>query len=181
MLAPARSTSTNNHTEGYMTSKRFLGGCAAATLVTALAVPLGWAQAGRTFTTNFTLKEFAARRAKIMDAIGPQAVAVMQGLPTVHSSAIFRQSNGFFYVSGVVAPQAVLLIDGTTKRSILYLPKQNSGRAATEGDLLSSDDPLTTRIITGVDEVKSPDQLEADLKVRSTATSIYVPFAPTEG
>src|SRR5262245_28124771 len=154
------------HSEGSMTSKRFLAHCAAAALVTALAVSLGRAQAGRAFTTNFTLKEFASRRAKIIDAIGPQAVDVMQGLPTVHSSAIFRQSNEFFYVSGVVAPQALLLIDGAAKRSILYLPKQNSGRAATEGDLLSSDDPIATAMITGFDEVKSPDQLEADLKVR---------------
>ena len=72
----------------------------------------GLAQAGRAFTTNFTTQEFAARRAKVYDAIGPEAVALMQGLPSVHSSAVFRQSNEFFYLSGVVAPQALLLMDG---------------------------------------------------------------------
>ena len=105
----------------------------------------------------------------------------MQGLPSVHSSAIFRQSNEFFYVSGVVAPQALILMDGTAKRTTLYLPKQNASRAQTEGELLSSDDPAATARITGVDEVKSPDQLEADLKARTRAKAIYVPFAPTEG
>jgi Xaa-Pro aminopeptidase len=153
----------------------------AAGLLAVFAVPAGHAQAGRAFTTNFTLQEFAARRAKIYDAIGPNAVAVMQGLPSVHSSAIFRQSNEFFYVSGVVVPQAMILMDGAAKKTTLYLPKADARRAATEGELLSSDEPAKAVTITGVDEVKSPDLLEADLKARVAATTIYVPFAPTEG
>ena len=155
-----------------------LAACGAAASMTATS---GGAQAGRTFTTNFTVKEFADRRAKIYDAIGPDSVALMQGLPSVHSSAIFRQSNEFYYVSGVVVPQALLLMDGATRRSILYLPKQNVSRAAVEGDLLSSDDPAKTAATTGVDEVKSPDQLAADLQARTSAKAIFVPFAPTEG
>ena len=158
-----------------------LAGVLAASALVTLPVRAELAQAGRAFTTNFTLKEFADRRAKIYEAIGPDAVAVMQGLPSVHSSAIFRQSNEFFYVSGVVVPQALLLMDGTTKRSTLYLPKQNVSRAAVEGDLLSSDDPAATSRLTGIEQVKSPDQLEADLKALANATTIYVPFAPTEG
>jgi Xaa-Pro aminopeptidase len=141
----------------------------------------GSAQAGRAFTTNFTIQEFAARRAKVYEAIGPDALALLQGLPSVHSSAVFRQSNEFFYLSGVVAPQALLLMDGGAKRTILYLPKQDTRRAAVEGDLLSSDDPSKTKAVTGVDEVKPPDQLLADLQARAGAKAIYVPFAPTEG
>jgi Xaa-Pro aminopeptidase len=163
-----------------MTRRLFLLLSLAAGLLTVAQVP-GRAQAGRAFTTNFTLEEFAARRAKVMDTIGATAVALIQGAPTVHSSAVFRQSNEFFYLSGVVAPQALLLMDGATRRSILYLPKQNAGRAATEGDLLSSDDPAATAKIAGVDEVKSPDQLQADLQARTQATAIYVPFSPSEG
>lgn len=138
------------------------------------------AQAGRAFTSNFTLEEFAGRRARIASEIGPDAVAVMQGLPTVHSSAVFRQSNEFFYVTGVVAPQALVLIDGASKKTTLYLPKQNTGRAATEGELLSSDDPAATAKITGVDMVKPPEDLARDLTATS-AHAIYVPFSPTEG
>jgi Xaa-Pro aminopeptidase len=144
-------------------------------------VPVVHAQAGRGFTTDFALSEFAARRARIYDAIGPQAVALMQGLPSVHSSAIFRQSNEFYYVSGVVAPQALLLMDGASRRTTLYLPKQNVSRAATEGEVLSSDDPASTARITGVDVVKGPEALAADLAALTNARAIYVPFAPTEG
>jgi Xaa-Pro aminopeptidase len=147
----------------------------------ALVAPAGHAQAGRPFTTNFTVQEFASRRARVYEAIGPEAVALMQGLPSVHSSAIFRQSNEFFYISGVVVPHALLLMDGASKRTTLYLPKQNLSRAAVEGELLSSDDPVATAKITGVDAVKPPDQLEADLRARAGIKAIYVPFAPTEG
>ena len=160
---------------------RLVAGVAVVALAAVLIAPAGRAQAGRAFTTNFTVKEFADRRAKIYEAIGAEAVALMQGLPSVHSSAIFRQSNEFYYVSGVVAPQALLLMDGAAKRATLYLPKQNVSRAAIEGELLSSDDPAATARITGVDEVKSPDQLAADLAARAGARTIYLPFAPTEG
>ena len=152
----------------------------AGSLLIAVEAP-GRAQAGRAFTIDFTTQEFAARRAKIYDAIGTDAVALMQGLPAVHSSAVFRQSNEFYYVTGVVAPQALVLMDGAARRTILYLPKQNTQRAATEGDVMSSDDPAKTASVTGVDEVKSPDQLLPDLQARTAAKAIYVPYAPTEG
>jgi Xaa-Pro aminopeptidase len=162
-----------------MSKQKLTAGLVAALLVTAGATAS--AQAGRAFTTDFTAQEFAARRAKIYDAIGRDGIALMQGLPTVHSSAVFRQSNEFYYVTGVVAPQALVLLDGAARRTILYLPKQDTRRAATEGELLSSDDPVKTVTLTGVDEVKSPDQLLADLTARSTAKAIYVPYSPTEG
>jgi Xaa-Pro aminopeptidase len=104
----------------------------------------------------------------------------MQGLPSVHSSAVFRQSNEFYYITGVVAPQALVLLDGAARKTTLYLPKQDVRRAATEGDLLSSDDPVKTASITGVDEVRPTDQLLADLTA-TTAKVVYVPYAPTEG
>jgi Xaa-Pro aminopeptidase len=166
-----------------MTWRTTVGSALVIAIGAGVAIPTGHAQAGRAFTTAFTLAEFAARRARVYDAIGPDGLALIQGLPSVHSSAIFRQSNEFYYLSGVVTPQAILLMDGTARRSILYVPKQNVSRAAVEGDLLSSDDPAATAQITGVDEVRSPDQLEADLKalVEKSARTIHVPFAPTEG
>jgi len=127
--------------------KRILAG-ALAGLLTVHAT--GSAQAGRAFTTDFTTQEFGARRAAVYDAIGRDAVALMQGLPSVHSSAVFRQSNEFYYLTGVVAPQALVLLDGAARRTVLYLPKQDTRRAAVEGDLLSSDDPIKTANITGL-------------------------------
>ena len=143
---------------------------------------VGATQAGRTFTTYFTKEEFAARRAKILEAIGPEGLAVIQGAPSVHASAIFRQSNEFFYVSGVVVPQAYLLLDGKDRRSILYLPGRDERRAQTEGELLTADEPAKAVAATGIDEVKPLDALAADLRMRAQGhTSVFVPYQPAEG
>ncbi|MCA1558995.1 MAG: aminopeptidase P N-terminal domain-containing protein [Acidobacteria bacterium] len=140
-------------------------------------------QAGRPrFSTVFRKEEFATRRGRILDAIGPTAIALVQGAPTVHSSAQFRQSNEFFYLTGVTVPQAYLLLDGAQRRSVLYLPKRDERRAATEGALLSADDPGAVTTLTGIDEVRSLEQLTDDVRTReSKATAIYTPFQPAEG
>jgi Xaa-Pro aminopeptidase len=156
---------------------------AAIIALTIVSQPLGRAQAGRAWTTAFPKEEFAARRLKVAQAIGADAVALLQAAPTVHSSAIFRQSNEFFYLSGVGVPQALLLIDGGTKTTTLYLPKQDASRAAVEGALLSADDPAAAASLTGIDEVKPPEALQADLAARykQGRRTLYVPFEPAEG
>ena len=99
-------------------TQRLLRAAMIAAAVVAVSLS-GLAQAGRPFTTAFPKEEFAARRLKVAEAIGGEAVALVQAAATVHSSAMFRQSNEFFYLTGVGVPQAMLLIDGATKRSTL--------------------------------------------------------------
>ena len=154
-----------------------------AALVLGAGAATGGAQAGRAqFSPNFTREEFAGRRARIADAVGVNGVALVQGAPSVHSSAIFRQSHEFFYVTGVIVPQAYLLVDGATRRSTLYLPPRDERRAATEGDLLTPEDAPKVVALTGIDEVKGIEQLETDLKARGPAlTAVYTPFQPAEG
>ena len=133
------------------------------------------------FSPDFTRDELAGRRARIADAIGARGVALVQGAPTVHSSAIFRQSNELFYVSGVVVPQAYLLVDGATRRSTLYLPHRDERRAATEGDLLTAEEAAQIVTLTGIEEVRGIEQMDADLKARTAIDAIYTPFQPAEG
>jgi Xaa-Pro aminopeptidase len=163
-------------------TQRLLGTATTAAAVVALSLS-GLAQAGRPFTAAFPKEEFAARRLRVADAIGREAVALVQAAPTVHSSAMFRQSNEFFYLTGVGVPQAMLLIDGATKKSTLYLPKQDASRAAVEGALLSSDDPAAAVATIGMDDVKATDALEADLAARNRdgRRDLFVPFQPAEG
>jgi Xaa-Pro aminopeptidase len=163
-------------------TQRLFGTAMTAAAVVALSLA-GLAQAGRPFTTAFPQEEFAARRLEVADAIGREAVALVQAAPTVHSSAMFRQSNEFFYLTGVGVPQAMLLIDGATRKSTLYLPKQDASRAAVEGALLSSDDPASAVVTTGIDEVKPTDALQADLAARNKdgRRDVFVPFQPAEG
>src|SRR5206468_11556342 len=69
----------------------------------------------------FPLEEFAARRARVTERIG-DAVAILQGTTERPGEQPLRQSNQFFYLTGVVEPRAIVAIDGRTKRSTLFLP-----------------------------------------------------------
>jgi Xaa-Pro aminopeptidase len=72
------------------------------------------------FTDIFPPEEFAARRAKVMAQIG-DGVAILQGATERPGEQPLRQNNQFFYLTGVIEPRAILLIDGKAKRSTLYL------------------------------------------------------------
>src|SRR3981189_2365338 len=82
-----------------------------------LALPL---IAQPVFTDVFPPDEYAARRARVMENIG-DGVAILQGTTERPREQPLRQSNQFFYLSGVNEPRAILVIDGKTKRSTLYL------------------------------------------------------------
>jgi Xaa-Pro aminopeptidase len=75
----------------------------------------------QTMWKYFTADDFAARRKKLMEKIG-DAVAVMQGAELPEGYIKFRQDNNFYYLSGVEVPDAVMIIDGRNKRSILLVP-----------------------------------------------------------
>ncbi len=86
------------------------------------------------FTNVFPPDEYAMRRAKVMDKIG-DAVAIMQGTTERPGEQPLRQSNQFFYVTGVVEPRALLVMDGRTKKSTLFLnPRvENARRSGCSG------------------------------------------------
>ena len=70
---------------------------------------------------------FAARRDALMDRIG-DSVAVLQGLSDSRAYVPFRQDNNFYYLTGVATPDAVLLLDGGKRRSVLFLPPRDKGK-----------------------------------------------------
>ena len=72
------------------------------------------------FTDIFPPEEFAGRRAKVMAQIG-DGVAILQGATERPGEQPLRQNNQFFYLTGVIEPRAILVIDGKAKRSTLYL------------------------------------------------------------
>jgi Xaa-Pro aminopeptidase len=126
----------------------------------------------------FAPEEFAARRARVFDAIGEGAAAVLQGAGPVEGFDVFRQTNEFHYLSGVEVPQAYLLLDGRTRRTSLYLPHRDSAQAAAEGDVLSAEDEEQARAATCVDAVKGPEALLGDVR---GAGVVYLPQKPPEG
>lgn len=143
------------------------------------------AQDGLTlFTEDFPPEEFAERRSNVFDAIGPQGIVVLQGEPTPRGYTRFRQSNEFYYLTGVEVPHAYLLMDGASRRSTIYLPHRKEGRERSEGKMLSVEDESLVLTLTGLDAVGAVEDLSASLARygrSSTPLALYTLFAPAEG
>jgi Xaa-Pro aminopeptidase len=136
------------------------------------------------FTKDFTPEEFASRRARVFDAIGPESVAILQGEGTARGYTRFRQSNEFYYLSGIEVPHAYLLLDGATRTSTLFLPHGDARRERSEGKVLSSDDPELVRSLSGLDRVAPVESMAGTLagfQRRGLISTIYTPHQPSEG
>ncbi|MEB2782478.1 Xaa-Pro peptidase family protein [Algoriphagus sp. C2-6-M1] len=142
------------------------------------------AQQKNYYQTDFSKEEFASRRAKVFDAIGNQSIAVIQGSGGTPGVSVFRQSNSFYYLTGVESPHAYLLLNGRNKRSTLYLPHRNEGMENNQGKVLSAEDADLVKELTGIDQVKGIEFLASDLSgtglIRPPAPALFVEFSPVE-
>ena len=135
------------------------------------------------FTEDFTAEEFSDRRDKVFDAIGQNAIAILQGEPSPRGYTRFRQSNEFYYLTGIEVPHAYLLLDGSSRRAALYLPHRNEGRESGEGKMLSAEDRELITKDRGFQAVYGSDLLAEHLArlARRPNTVAYTPFSPPEG
>ena len=74
----------------------------------------------------FTPEDFAGRRSAVMESIG-DGVAIFLGAELPEAFVRFRQDNNFYYLTGVEAPDAVLILDGRDQTSRLIIPDKTSG------------------------------------------------------
>ncbi len=141
-------------------------------LVAALLV---WqAASGRPNDNSF----FAARRESLMKKIDG-AVAVLQGAPETRAYEGFRQSNDFYYLTGVEVPDALVLLDASRHRSILFLPPRNKQVELWEGPRLYAGEEA--RVATGFDEVMDVARLGEELEKRKGGIKdLYTPLKPEE-
>jgi Xaa-Pro aminopeptidase len=125
----------------------------------------------------FPPEEFAARRARVMEKIG-DAVAMIQGTTERPGEQPLRQANQFFYISGVVEPRAILLIDGKTKRSTLFLNPRNERREKMMfgPGLFPGEEAVKA---TGIESVLARDEFKTALEaLAKDGRTIYTPFRP---
>src|SRR5215207_253066 len=135
------------------------------------------------FTSDFPPQEFAARRAKVYDAVG-EGFALVQGAPGPSGYTRFRQTNEFYYLCGVEVPHAYLLLSGAQRTAALYLPHRNEGRERSEGKLLSAEDAELVKRLSGVEAVSGVELLGEHLgrhALRSQTRVVWTPFSPAEG
>jgi Xaa-Pro aminopeptidase len=154
----------------------------AQTLVTAATV-IACAASGPTsvgaqqgFTDTFPPEEFAARRSKVIASIG-DGVAILQGTTERRGESPLRQNNQFFYLTGVVEPRALLIVDGRTRRSALFLTPQTAGRVRAIGPYLDVGDASAK--VTGLDAIMPRDSFSAAVaRLAADRRVIFTPLRP---
>jgi Xaa-Pro aminopeptidase len=128
------------------------------------------------FTDAFPPEEFAARRTRVMTEIGDGA-AIMQGTTERAGESPLRQSNQFFYLTGVVEPRALLIIDGKTKRTTLFLGPTAPGRERMIGPYLGPNEASVKA--TGIDAIVPRDSFATMLaRIAAEKRVIFTPFRP---
>ena len=148
-------------------------------LAVALCVLFGVAAAVTpTYTADaFDKKEFAARRSRLMEKIGDGA-AVILGAQTPANDNDFRQGHDFFYLTGLELPDAVLVVDGLRKESVLFFTLND---ATADGFAIPLDLVRKPVEYSGIERAFPAEQFSAQLTgfVNRNRT-IYTMFKPEE-
>lgn len=126
------------------------------------------------FHSDFPAEEFVARRQKIFMANGAEAYALIQAAPAPRGYVSFRQTNEFFYCCGLETPQAYLLMNGTERKTTLYLPPRGKAQLG-EGAPPGVEDVELVKVITGADDVYGLEKLSEHL---AEVEMIYTPHMP---
>ena len=149
---------------------------ARAALTTLVAAAASSAGAQQGFTDAFPPEEFAARRAKVMDAIG-DGVVILQGAAERRGESPLRQSNQFFYLTGVVEPRAMLIIDGRARRSTLFIAPRTAARQRAIGPYLDVGDSSARG--TGLDAIVPRDSFTTSVAALAAEKRLIVtPMRP---
>jgi len=139
-------------------------------------------QAQHEYQADFAAEDFQKRREAVYDAIGSN-IAIVQGAEDVQGFIVFRQSNTFYYLSGLETPAAYMLLDGEERTTTLYLPHRNSERERSAGPTISFEDEELVQEITGAESVRPIEKMGTDLSWylwRPPAPAIYTPHSPDE-
>lgn len=155
-----------------------------AVILLLLFIYPAFAQENYHYQTDFSKDDFGLRRTKIYEAIGSNAIALIQGSSGIPGFSVFRQSNTFYYLTGLETAHAYLLLNGKNKRATLYLPHRDEGTERGQGKVLSAEDNDLVKQLTGVDAVKGIEYLSSDLigtgLIRPPAPWLYTPLSPAE-
>ena len=124
----------------------------------------------------FPAEEYAARRTRVMAGIG-EGVAIVLGATEPPGEIAFRQNSQTFYLSGVVEPRAVLIIDGRSRRTTVFLQPANARRDDSMfGKAMAPGPEAATEL--GVEEVLPLTGLTAALQaLTASGRTVYTPFA----
>ena len=136
------------------------------------------------YQTDFSIVDFQERRSQIFEVIGNNSIALIQGAASIAGFKVFRQTNTFYYLCGLEAEHAYLLLNGKTKTSTIYLPNRDKERERSQGKILSAEDIDLVKKLTGVERVRGYGSLANDLVgtglINRGAPYLYTPLSPAE-
>ncbi len=125
----------------------------------------------------FDKSEYAARRQKFMEKI-PDGSAIIFGAQPIASYYPYFQNNDFLYLTGVEIPNAVLVVDGIRKTSLLFF---TTTEAEARNLGISADLVKNPKEITGIEQVLPYENFTLMLMMlASRAKVLYTPFYPEE-
>ena len=143
-----------------------------------------FAQEKHYYQTDFSIVDFQERRSQIFEVIGNNSIALIQGAASIAGFKVFRQTNTFYYLCGLEAEHAYLLLNGKTKTSTIYLPNRDKARESSQGKILSAEDVDLVKKLTGVERVRGYGSLANDLVgtglINRGAPYLYTPLSPAE-
>ena len=151
-------------------------------LLAVVFLAMASAEARYQYQTDFTAEDFQQRREAVYDAIGSN-IAVIQGAEDVQGFIVFRQSNTFYYLSGLEVASAYMVLDGRSRTTTLYLPHRDAARERGGGPIISYEDDALVRQITGVETVQPIEKTGSDLSQYlwySPAPALFTPHSPDE-
>jgi Xaa-Pro aminopeptidase len=123
--------------------------------------------------------DLSARRARLMERLGPEALFIVRSAPSrLYSLDVdyeYRQDSNFYYLTGLTQADSVLVLmpGNATKREILFVTDRDAAREHWTGRLLSREE-ATAR--TGVATVLSSRQFDAFMAAMLT----HQAFAPID-
>lgn len=134
------------------------------------------------YQSDFSSNEFKQRWQRIYDEIGDKGIAIIQGFPQPNGFIYPRQTNVFYYLSGIETPHSYLLLDGRKQRSTLYLPPPDKKLEKIEGKILSVENASLVMKLVGVDQVRSTEDMKTNFPPNVERNHIiYTLFSPAEG
>jgi Xaa-Pro aminopeptidase len=135
----------------------------ACSAISALIVVLALATGSAAHASELS-DDLTARRARVMDRLGPDAVLILWSAPTArYSNDVdypYRQDSNLYYLTGVTQPDTMLVLmpgNAPGRREILFVKDRNPVQEHWNGRLLGADE---ARARTGIQTVLTSSQFE---------------------
>lgn len=129
------------------------------------------------YQTDFIPDEFNVRRNKLCEAMDNDAIALLQGAPGPKGSDTFYQYKDFYYLCGIEAPRAYILVEAKNGSATVFLPHKSQVEQQSTKPVACVENSELVRAQSGVDAVRGWEEMGQYL---NRASVVYLPFEDGE-